>query len=110
MESRAVLAEIWLAQSDLAAAQNEVEHIVAHLNRGGNFEGTEYRLRNRLVCFQVLHALRDQRAANILQTAYKRLQDQAKQIEAPEMKEAFLSNVPWHKEIITAWEQMGSPK
>jgi len=106
MESQAVLAEAWLAQNDLAAARKAIEPIATYLDEGGNFEGTEYRLRNRLICFRVLQAGEDSRAKKIIQTAYKRLQTEAKQIQDPEINQAFLDNVPWHKEIIIAYEQI----
>ena len=67
------MAEIQLRQGDVVEAMSQVEPVLAYLVGGGDFDSTEYRLRNQLICYQVLQASGDPRAATVLQEAYEQL-------------------------------------
>ncbi|MCP4527659.1 MAG: tetratricopeptide repeat protein, partial [Aestuariibacter sp.] len=123
MESQATLARAYLAQGDpatspsassgqvsgqtgqaLTQAQAQVEEILAYLDAGGNLDGTEQPLRIYLTCYQVLQASGDSRAAGVLQSAHAALQEQAARIPDEDTRRSFLENVPWHREIVAAWQ------
>jgi hypothetical protein len=40
----------------------------------------------------------------MLETAFNLLQEQVSRIPDPEYRKCFLENVPWHLEIVSAWE------
>jgi predicted ATPase/DNA-binding SARP family transcriptional activator len=99
MESRAGLAQLYLAQDDLPAAQAQVESILAFLEQGGKLDNyiamTVY-----LACYQSLQALQDPHAPQILSTAYHWLQEQAGAIEDEALRRSFLENIPAHRDIL----------
>lgn len=95
-------------QGDLPAAQGYVEEIVTYLAKGGTLQGTWEPLRIYLTCFQVLQVCEDPRADEILENAFKILQEQASRISNEADKRRFLKNVAWHREIVTAWESRQS--
>jgi len=98
-ESLAGLARLKLAQGDQAGALECVETILAHLAGGGSLDDTEEPLRIYLTCYQVLGAAGDRRALAILETAYTLLQQRAAAIRDEGLRESYLNNVPWHREI-----------
>ena len=55
--------------------------------------------------YRVLQVNGDPRAERILKTAHDLLQELAAMIPEGKTRQSFLENVPWHREIITAWEQ-----
>jgi hypothetical protein len=56
----------------------------------------------------VLAAAGDERAASVLETAHATLQEQAAKIPDETMRRSFLENVPYHREIVAAWEHKES--
>ncbi|MDY0019687.1 MAG: BTAD domain-containing putative transcriptional regulator, partial [Anaerolineae bacterium] len=104
-ESRAGLARVLLAQGEKAAALEQVDLLLLHLKAHPGLGGAEEPLQVYLSCFQVLKALRDPRAADLLATAHTLLETQAAQIGDPLLRTSFLENVPAHREIVRAWEQ-----
>jgi hypothetical protein len=58
-----------------------------------------------LSCFQILRAVKDQRAQAILETAYHQLQDRAAQLTDADLQRSFLENVPAHWEIVREYEK-----
>jgi len=61
-------------------------------------------LRLYLTCYRVLSACADPRAAAVLQTAQELLHTQAAAIQESSIRKTFLENVPWHREIVEAWQ------
>jgi predicted ATPase/class 3 adenylate cyclase len=102
-EPLAGLAQVALARADLPTARARVDAILAHLDGGGTLEGAEEPLQVYLVCYRVLQAQADPRAAAVLKTAYDLLQAQAGQIGDERMRSRFLEHVPTHREILAAW-------
>ncbi len=98
------IARAALAQGDLPAAQGHMEEIIAYLAEGGTLQGTWEPLRIYLTCFHILQAVEDPRAEEILENAFKMLQEQASRISNEADRSRFLENVPWHREIVTEWE------
>lgn len=64
-------------------------------------------LRQYLACYQVLAACGDPRAAKVLDDAYVLLQAQAAATRDPVVRNAFLENVSWHRELVQAWKATG---
>ncbi len=96
------LAEVAMAQGNLAAARENVEQIL------------EYRAANQLpdstepywiswVCYRVLQASSHPEAFGVLSAAYDGLQERAARMEAAEMRRSFLENVASNREIIAAY-------
>jgi hypothetical protein len=61
-------------------------------------------LRIHLICWQVLYALRDSRAGDILAAAYRALRRRAAKINDPEIQRVFLEDIRLHREIVQAFE------
>jgi len=108
VEPLAGLARLMLRRGDIAEALAQVEPILARLH-SGDVEPSEEILRVDLTCYQVLRAANDPRARAVLERAYTQLQEQAAKITDAAMRRSFLENVPYHRELVTAWrEQVGN--
>jgi len=103
IEPLAGLARVALAQGEIAAALAHCEEVLAFLESGGTLDGLSEPLRVMLTCYQVLRAASDPRAADVLETAYTTLQQQAAKITDEVMRRSFLEHVPYHREIVAAW-------
>jgi class 3 adenylate cyclase/tetratricopeptide (TPR) repeat protein len=101
---KAGLARAAVAQGDLAVALEHVNEILSFLAEGGNLQGTWEPLRIYLTCYQVLRLAGDQRAGEILEIAFNLLEEQASRIPDQAYRSLFLEKVPWHREILSAWE------
>ncbi len=101
------MARAALAQNDLDSAQEQVAEIVSYLDGGGSLDGTWEPLRLYLTCYQVLHVAGDARAERILQTAYGKMQKWASMIPDEGLRRLYLQNVPWHREIAAAYQELG---
>jgi len=103
-EPYAGLARVALAQNDLSAARHWVEPILLHLEAGNTLGGTDEPLRVYLTCYQVLKALNDPRAHSMLETAYRQMMARAGNIQEETLRVSFLENIPYHRDILAAWE------
>jgi hypothetical protein len=101
---KAGLARAAVAQGDLATALAHVSEILAYLAEGGGLQGTWEPLRIYLTCYQVLQLAGDQKADEILETAFNLLEELASRIPDQAYRSLFLEKVPWHREILSAWE------
>jgi predicted ATPase len=116
MESQTTLARLYLARAQPEQALAALADVLVYLEGGGSIDGTEYGLRNYLICYQVLRACGDSRAAGALQTAYDTLQEQAARIpddiiiEGESTRHSFLERIPWHRDIVAAWQTIESPQ
>jgi tetratricopeptide (TPR) repeat protein len=104
IESVAGLARVALAQGDDAQALDHVARILEYLDGGGSLDGTDQPLRTYLTCYQGLRAGGAARAGEILETAHDLLQEQTAKIPDPETRRSFLESVPYHREIVAAWQ------
>jgi hypothetical protein len=59
------------------------------------------------VCYQVLAAARDERAAQVLASAHAGLLAFADDV-SPASREHYLNNVPEHRRILAAWVSQAS--
>ncbi|MFN8491574.1 MAG: BTAD domain-containing putative transcriptional regulator [Caldilineaceae bacterium] len=103
-EPRAGLAQIALAEGDLANAQAHVEAILpvlAEMPRAGyNNAFFIY-----LVCYRVLATTGDSRAPLLLQKGYDLLQQDAATLDEVS-RQRFLSAVPPHRELVAAYDKL----
>jgi class 3 adenylate cyclase/tetratricopeptide (TPR) repeat protein len=97
-ESVAGLARLALAQGDGETAVTHLNTILSHL-QSGNLHGTDEPLRVYLTCYQVLQAVGDGRAKEVLTAAHQLLQTRAATIENPETRQKYLQAIPYHREI-----------
>jgi len=104
IESLAGLARVFMAQEDLGQAHSTIVEILSFLETD-SLDGTDDPFRIYLTCYYVLHAYRDTRAGEILNTAYHQLQERAAKISDQEIRRSFLENVATHREIILAYDQ-----
>jgi class 3 adenylate cyclase/tetratricopeptide (TPR) repeat protein len=103
-EPLAGLARVALELGDPAAAQPHISTILAHLEGGGSLDGTDQPLRVYLTCYLCLREADEKRAASILETAHQVLMTRVETIQAQALKHAFLENIPYHRNILRAWE------
>ena len=106
-EPSAGLARIALAQNDLPAALAYISPVLDFLDGGGSLNGAEEPLRVFLTCYQVLLAADDPRAAQILAVAYQQLRSRADKIVDQAARQHFLEDIPYHRQILDAWERNG---
>ncbi len=100
-EARAGLASVALAQRDLAAARAQVEALLAILDDYPR-AGLDEPFFAYLVCYRVLDALRDPRAAAVLEAGQRLLREYADNIASPALRQSFLENVATHRELLAA--------
>jgi len=105
MEPRAGLARTDLALNNLPAAMQGVEKILAHLASGKTLDGTDEPARIHLNCYLVLDAAGDDRALPLIKSAFELLNARAASIAEPAARQSFFENIPWNREIVSAWER-----
>lgn len=99
MEDMAGLARVAMAQGDTAQARGLVEQILRYAEQQPIQGTADDPLEVYLTCYQVLRALEDAQAGDVLRMAYHLLQEQASRISNPAMRRSYLENVPPHREI-----------
>ncbi|HSH03225.1 MAG TPA: tetratricopeptide repeat protein [Anaerolineae bacterium] len=105
MESLAVLGWGYLEAGNLSKALAVMEEVESYLAEGGRLTGTEYKWCNAWYCYQVLAAGGDERAAGRLAATYEGVMAAAAKIEDEVGRQRFLEDVPWHREIVAAYEE-----
>jgi hypothetical protein len=108
-ETRSALARVALAQGRPADAMALVDEILSVIN------APEYEYAGGLppiygACYQVLRAADDDRAASVLHTAHNLIQKQAASIGDEALRESFLNQVMFNREIVGAYERLDSSK
>ncbi len=101
----ATFAEIELARADFGKALSFVEQILPEGLDLPHETDNKDRLEILLVCYKVLIANQDERARDILDSAYKLLLSQAENINDLSTRQAFLNNVPANREILAAFDK-----
>jgi hypothetical protein len=99
------LAQVALARGDPAGALAHVQEILDQVAERPRLEGTMEPLRVYLTCYQILQANDDPRSKQILRAGYHLLQERANKIEDQDLRRSYLENVPYHREIVAAWEE-----
>lgn len=103
LDPRAGLARGALESGDTAQALRDVEKILRELD-ALPLDGNEEFLRIHLICWQVLHALRDRRARDVIAAAHRALRRRATRIADPAIQRVFLEDIRLHREIVQAYE------
>ena len=104
IEAIAASAGASLARGDTDRALAHVDEILDRQSAGARLEGTDEPMRIRLMCWQVLEAVGDKRAPDMLATSWRELSSRAERIADPAHRHAFLEAVPFHRAIVAAWE------
>jgi predicted ATPase/DNA-binding SARP family transcriptional activator/class 3 adenylate cyclase len=107
MEPRAGLALALLLQGDLQGAGTEVEAILTHLDAQPDLIGCREPHFVYLTCYQVLAAIDDPRAREVLVAGYRLLMERAALIEDETLRRSFVEQVPVNHEIANLWERLG---
>lgn len=102
-EPAAGLARIALEQGDLAAAQRHIAPILVQMQRDNSLSGTDQPLRVYQTCYSVLYPRDSERARAVLEMAYQLLMARSNAIKDESLRNAFLENIPYHHEILLAW-------
>jgi tetratricopeptide (TPR) repeat protein len=102
MACLADLANISLAQGNLAEAQDHVEEILDHLETG-RLDGTLEPACIYLTCYRVLRANGEPRTDDILEEGYRFLQERASKVSDEGERRSFLENVADNREIVSAY-------
>ncbi len=108
METLAGLARLHLAQGEATAALGPAQEIAAYLEAGGTLDGADEPLRVYLTCYRALQANGDPRSRAILATAYRLLQQRAAQLTDEASRRSFLEQVPYHRQVVEAAEDLGA--
>jgi tetratricopeptide (TPR) repeat protein len=98
------LAAVALAQGDVAHALAELQTILTHVAAGGTLDGTVKPRLIELTCYRVLAQADDPRAAAWLARAHDALQAQAMTIADVGLRRSFLQAIPYHREIVVAFQ------
>jgi tetratricopeptide (TPR) repeat protein len=101
----AYLARSALMLGDITQALAQTELVLMRVETS-QLHHAEEPLHVDLICYQVLRAANDPRAHAVLERAHARLLEQAAKISDEAMRHSFLHNVPYHREIATAWAKV----
>jgi tetratricopeptide (TPR) repeat protein len=107
MEAVAGLARLELAQGEPAQALIRVNEILGHL-KAHTLDGTYEPFRIYWTCYRVLKAHDDGRAAEVLRTACRLLQERATRIEDDGLRRSFLEGVPAHRKLVREHHRLRS--
>ncbi|MBN1246413.1 MAG: tetratricopeptide repeat protein [Anaerolineae bacterium] len=99
LELTACLAYLTWQQGDAAQALIDLTPVLEALEEDAALEGSEEPYEVYWVCYEVLRANGDPRAASLLATAKQRLMAHADQISDMSLRQSFLENVPANSRI-----------
>jgi predicted ATPase/class 3 adenylate cyclase len=102
LEPLAGLARLARARGDLSTARGLVDALLLGFEAQAQTRSDE-RPQMLLCCYEVLHALHDPRAGQVLAMAYKELEHQAAHITHPVHQHAFWEDVPAHRALCLAY-------
>jgi hypothetical protein len=109
VEPLAGLARVSLAHGDPTEALAHVGEILDYLQDHSALLGTLEPLRIYLTCYRVLLANEDGHAEEVLDAAYRLLQERAATIEDEDLRRSYLENVVVHREIAALWKKASHP-
>jgi class 3 adenylate cyclase len=102
-DAAAALARAEVAQGDAPAACRAIARLLVHGPGGEALIGTDSQRFIELTCYQVLDAAGDPEADKWLEHAHTEVLAGASRISDPSLRQSFLSNVPYHRDIVEAW-------
>jgi tetratricopeptide (TPR) repeat protein len=102
-ESLAGLARVALAQGDLPGALEHVEEIL-RIIAGREIDAENGPVHIHLTCYQVLNAMNDPRADDMLRAGYEVLQREASKIVDESFRNAYLESVTYYRELMAVWK------
>ena len=104
-EALSGLSRALFAQGELDAAREYVEKVIDFIDSDKNLSGSWEPLRVYWTCYQILRATKDPRKDDFLKRAVNNLQVRAGKIPDAATRERYLTNVPWHRKIMTEWKK-----
>lgn len=108
VDTEAALAWLDLAQGDLGFAVERAHEVAAWLAENGT-TGVELPLRVYWQCYTIFNMAGEAEAATaVLQQAYSLLQTYAERIKNEALRDSYLNNVPYHRQIAAAWQEQSS--
>lgn len=99
-QSQIGLAQVALAQGDVAAAREWVTAVLSD----DAWQGVTDPHLILFACYEVLQALGDAQAGPLLARAHAILLERAERISDAQQRESYLHAVPHHQAILTAWQ------
>ena len=110
-DASAGLARVALAEGDPAAALAFLHPVLEHRASGGELEGSDNRMWIELTCYEVMDRANDPRAGDWLTRAHAALIKQSDAITDATLRQGFLHNISFNREIMAAWGKLeGSDK
>ena len=104
MEAKSGLAELALEQNKFSEALSYVEQIIRHRTQNPTLAGTYEPRRILLTCIKVLEAAgQTEQADALLEESYQLLMQRANDLKDEKLRESFLQNVSFHREIVWRW-------
>ena len=104
LECQAGLADLAAAEGNLPLAMTTAAEALNSLNDQALVQANEP-FRVYLSCFRALRACQDERAIDLLVTAYRLLQERAAKMPDEASRQAFLQNVPSNRELMHEFEE-----
>ena len=104
IENLAGLALTCLKQKDYANALLHIDTILDFLASGETLASTDLPLRIYWITYFVLAELNDVRAHQVLKLAYDQLEIHCSFISQVQLKQSFLTELPFNQSILKAWE------
>jgi hypothetical protein len=92
-------------EADQAQALASIEESLSILVTRPKLEGLYHPIRVYLNCHDVLNALGDPRAGQILQAGYQLVQERANKTQDENLRHSYLENVAENREIVALWEE-----
>ena len=105
-DASAGLVRVALAEGDTPAAMKALQPLLDHVAAGGSVDDTQGR-EIEFTCHRALARAGDPRAAVWLTRAYAAVTKTAATITDEALRQCYLQNVPYHREIFAAWAQSG---
>ncbi|HRW04648.1 MAG TPA: BTAD domain-containing putative transcriptional regulator [Caldilineaceae bacterium] len=104
LETKAGLARLTLSTDNLTLAQEWIRPILRHLE-SATLDGAEEPFRVYLTCYLILNVAGDSRATSLAAQMQAELQRQAMLISDANLRDSFLTNVPYHRVIMSLVQQ-----
>jgi predicted ATPase/DNA-binding SARP family transcriptional activator len=99
------LARSSLVRGEHAEALDYVQGILRYIRLHPNLQQIWEPLRVCLTCYDVLREVDDSRSEEVLEEAYRLLQERAGTIKDERLRRSYLKNIPHHREIIALWKK-----
>jgi tetratricopeptide (TPR) repeat protein len=93
-----------LRRGAIAEGMMHVENVLQTENIASSFDGMEEPMRIAFICHEILARAKDIRATALITHTYHALKQRANRINGPARRVNYLEGVPYHRDIINAWE------